>query len=103
MYAHNVIVDLEADEGHAILCDFGASFRYPKNSGVDFQALEVRAFGLYVQDLIKHAREGEAVVTKLREMVDGCLDTDVAKRPTFSKIVKSLQRICKDSKKPSKR
>eukprot|EP00850_Spirogloea_muscicola_P000978 SM000003S11223 [mRNA] locus=s3:1592602:1595790:+ [translate_table: standard] len=48
VYAHNVIV---ADDGFAVLCDYGASFCYQPGP-VNYEAHEVRAFGLLLNDLV---------------------------------------------------
>ncbi len=59
LYAHNVLVDGET--GAAVLCDFGASFFYPKEREDDSSALEgteVRAFGLMSKDMASRSSTG---------------------------------------------
>ncbi|CAM9203885.1 unnamed protein product, partial [Hapterophycus canaliculatus] len=56
LYAHNVLVDGET--GAAVLCDFGASFFYPKSKQHDSSMLEgteVRAFGLMARDMARRS------------------------------------------------
>ncbi|KAK9862504.1 hypothetical protein WJX84_009525 [Apatococcus fuscideae] len=48
VYAHNILPDAE---GNAVLCDYGASFFYDKGP-VPWEAQEVRAFGLFVNDML---------------------------------------------------
>ncbi|KAK9811060.1 hypothetical protein WJX73_010040 [Symbiochloris irregularis] len=48
LYAHNVLAD---KQGHAVLCDFGASFFYKPEDTTAFEAQEVRAFGLFLKDI----------------------------------------------------
>lgn len=50
VYAHNIM--LEGDS-HAVLCDFGAAFCYdPAAAGRFWEAMEVLAFGLFMQGLV---------------------------------------------------
>lgn len=56
LYAHNVLVDGET--GAAVLCDFGASFFYPKSKQHDsslLESTEVRAFGLMARDMARRS------------------------------------------------
>lgn len=95
MYAHNVIVDLEGG-GKSTLCDFGASFFYPRQQEgeVDFEALEVRAYGLYLQDLLRHAGGDEAtVVEEMQVLAERCLLPMVSERPRFKEISTVLSGI----------
>lgn len=50
VYAHNVMA---SEEGHATLCDYGASFAYHKGGAVPYEAQEVRAFGLMLADMVQ--------------------------------------------------
>jgi hypothetical protein len=59
VYAHNCVVD---EEGNTTLLDYGASFLYGgreggREGGVDFERLEVRAFGLLLRDLVERLGE----------------------------------------------
>ena len=64
VYAHNCVVDLE---GNTTLLDYGASFLYGRGreggreggggGEVDFERLEVRAFGLLLGDLVERLEE----------------------------------------------
>eukprot|EP00026_Physarum_polycephalum_P009381 Phypoly_transcript_09502.p1 GENE.Phypoly_transcript_09502~~Phypoly_transcript_09502.p1 ORF type:complete len:444 (+),score=53.84 Phypoly_transcript_09502:52-1383(+) len=94
VYAHNVLV---TPEGHAKLCDFGASFFYSRASpyGSGFEKMEVQAYGLLVHDLsIRLAGEGEDVA-KCKAVLDGivelCRRPNYPERPTFQEIVNALQ------------
>jgi hypothetical protein len=42
-------------EAHAVLCDFGAAFCYDRAAAGGFwEAMEVRAFGLFMEGLLQH-------------------------------------------------
>eukprot|EP00879_Flechtneria_rotunda_P002096 GHRR01002276.1.p1 GENE.GHRR01002276.1~~GHRR01002276.1.p1 ORF type:complete len:263 (+),score=89.66 GHRR01002276.1:228-1016(+) len=51
VYAHNVLID---EQSQPVLCDFGAGFCYDKlSSGNFWEAMEVRAFGLFMHDVVE--------------------------------------------------
>ena len=88
VYAHNVVVDAD---GRATLVDFGAAFAFPATCGIDFQRLEVRAFGLLLQELgdrcLPERHEG------LSALAAKCMDTTVAGRPSFDELDAELERL----------
>lgn len=94
-YAHNIRVD--ATCGHLYLLDLGASWAtglYAKQ----IEKLEVRAFGILVQDLLerqqdRHTSEGQKLVDKLTPLVAACLNDNVNSRPSFGEIFNTLQMI----------
>ena len=61
VYAHNCLMD---EEGNTTLVDYGASFLYgggeeggrEGEGGMDFERLEVRAFGLLLRDLMERVK-----------------------------------------------
>lgn len=117
LYAHNCVAD---EKGNATLLDYGASFLYGTGSEVDFERLEVRAFGLFLQDLVerlssteeaspqsKRRRSSSPFPTSLSPMITPsltpavaralledvvaqCLVSEVAQRPTFKALSKQL-------------
>jgi hypothetical protein len=93
VYAHNILVN-EAT-GAATLCDYGASFLYPPGQ-VDFEKLEVRAFGLFLKDLAVRVRRDagtESKLLNLQVLIMRCLDPNVAVRPTFRDLGQWLSEI----------
>lgn len=95
IYAHNIVID--QDSGNACLLDFGASFHYDPKDQVDFQRLEVRAYGLFLQDLLLHIRvrrqqQSHTSNDPLMNLVKACICEEVRKRPEFAEIVQILTR-----------
>lgn len=88
MYAHNVLV---SESGAAKICDFGASFFYPVNSTLAFERMEMRAFGLLMQDLITRIMEELPMETKQR-LVEIC-NAALQKRILFKDVVEQLKAI----------
>jgi serine/threonine protein kinase len=130
VYGHNVVCD---GKGNATLLDYGASFVYAspapaggvsvdgsengsengggeEGGGIDFERLEVRAYGLLVADLLQRVSEKKksaysfsssasplspstakvmaAARGVLEEVVAQCLLPSVKERPTFAMICK---------------
>lgn len=100
VYAHNIM--LEGDAA-GILCDFGAAFCYDRAGAAAgfWEAMEVRAFGLFMQGLLKqidNSKLQEDCLTKaaalqgqLQALTDKCLADVAAERPTFAELLKQLQ------------
>ena len=97
VYAHNLLVQRD---GSATLIDFGAAFFYPEGFGAE--KLEVRAFGLFVEDLVEHTlrvrdagetrRDGRAL-TALRDLAGTCMSREVSRRPAFAECVFRCEEI----------
>lgn len=97
VYAHNLLVQRD---GSATLIDFGAAFFYPEGFGAE--KLEVRAFGLFVEDLVEHTlrvrdagetrRDGRAL-TELRDLAGTCMSREVSRRPAFAECVFRCEEI----------
>jgi hypothetical protein len=98
LYAHNILYDAN---GHGLLGDFGASSFLPTNDAYkaqSFQRIEVRAFGILLGELLALYSERFAVpevaectsMSKLSELQERCVQTDVSARPLFSDVVKAL-------------
>eukprot|EP00775_Hariotina_reticulata_P004107 gene4107-4353_t len=102
VYAHNILVDRQS--GHAVLCDFGASFCYDATvAGRFWQAMEVRAYGLFMQDMVDRLADagvaGVGVTSaccasglrqQLEALVEQCLAGSAMHRPTFANIEAQL-------------
>ncbi|PSC71659.1 kinase [Micractinium conductrix] len=99
VYAHNVMV---SEEGHATLCDYGASFPYHKGGPVSYEAHEVRAFGLMLADMVRRMDIGfqgmEQLLNAQKELlavVQQCCSGPPALRPTFGAVGRRLKTIQK--------
>lgn len=103
VYAHNIMLE---GESHAVLCDFGASFCYDRTANGSFwEAMEVRAFGLFMQGLLQQTHEvsssssngGTQAVGKLQALVKQCMVDAPADRPSFADVqqqLEGLQAVC---------
>eukprot|EP00850_Spirogloea_muscicola_P010450 SM000061S19277 [mRNA] locus=s61:527711:530820:+ [translate_table: standard] len=89
VYAHNVIV---ADDGSAVLCDYGASFCYQPGP-VKYEAHEVRAFGLLLNDLVTRLGPDAdgSTVKELTRLTEGCTLGAAATRPSFEEVCARLE------------
>lgn len=94
VYGHNIMLEGEA---HAVLCDFGAAFCYDRSAaGAFWEAMEVRAFGLFMQGLLQGTRsssspEGAGALQQLQALVRQCTADSPADRPSFADIQRQLE------------
>ncbi|MCA9375954.1 MAG: protein kinase [Candidatus Doudnabacteria bacterium] len=84
LYAHNILVD---PQGTARLGDFGAASLYDGSSGSFREALDVRAFGYLMEELLQRSSS----MAKLSELKDACLVEDGSARPSFYEILGALE------------
>jgi hypothetical protein len=92
---------MREEAAHAVLCDFGAAFCYDRSDAAAgfWEAMEVRAFGLFMQGLLQQHDVGdsssadsrEGVVQQLHVLVDRCLAEAPADRPSFSVLQQQLE------------
>ncbi len=89
LYAHNI---LHTEDGAALLGDFGAASVFAKNSALAdaLQPLEVRAFGLLLEELMAHCDADAASLDGLKRLQFDCVQPDLTARPTFDAIVSRL-------------
>lgn len=86
LYAHNILWN---GEDRALLSDFGAASFLPEEAGLraGLERLEVRAFGLLVEELLQRADDpADARCTRLAALREDCLQPEVARRPDFEDI-----------------
>ena len=86
LYAHNILWN---GEDRALLSDFGAASFLPEEAGLraGLERLEVRAFGLLVEELLQRADDpADARCTRLAALREDCLQPEVARRPAFGEI-----------------
>jgi hypothetical protein len=95
IYAHNTMVD---ENANMLFGDFGAASNLqvlPKNQQVAMQAIEVRAFGCLLDDLLPLCHHSK-ITEQYKPLVtikDNCMEKDPLIRPTFSKIVEQLKSL----------
>jgi hypothetical protein len=93
-YAHNV---LYRPEGACYLGDFGAASFYPPQAGGDtnpFEALEVRAFGCLLDELLQRLEPGHHVLLpSLKALQRRCMEPVAASRPRFAELVATLESL----------
>ncbi|KAG2501926.1 hypothetical protein HYH03_000424 [Edaphochlamys debaryana] len=95
VYAHNVLMD---EDGSVTLCDFGASYSYDRTRQPFWEAMEVRAYGLLLRDVVARcdppasaaAGAAAAVVDGLRALAERCVELAPAQRPTFEAVCGQL-------------
>ncbi|RAK70584.1 leucine-rich repeat domain-containing protein [Hymenobacter edaphi] len=94
LYGHNILVE---PGGHALLGDFGAaSFFEPTDvaTAQGLQALEVRAFGCLLEELLERCDPAsaaeQAALEPLWALQRQCAQPEVAARPTFAAIERAL-------------
>jgi len=94
LYAHNV---LYRPEGGCFLGDFGAaSFYPPQTSGGSnpFEALEVRAFGCLLGELLERSEpELDVRLPSLKALHLRCVAPVAASRPCFTELVATLEAL----------
>lgn len=86
LYAHNILWN---GEDRALLSDFGAASFLPEAAGLraGLERLEVRAFGLLVEELLQRADDpADARCAQLAALREACLQPEVARRPAFGEI-----------------
>jgi hypothetical protein len=86
LYGHNLLVN---DAGHCLLGDFGAaSFFAPGSAqGQALQRIEARAFGCLLEELLERC---DNVPERLWQLQRACVAGQVAERPLFSEVCRSL-------------
>jgi len=93
-YAHNVLYH---PEGGCFLGDFGAASFYPPQTSGDtnpFEALEVRAFGCLLGELLARMEpEAEVLLPSLTALQLRCMAPVAANRPRFSELVGTLESL----------
>jgi hypothetical protein len=95
VYAHNILC---APQGEALLSDFGAAsfFSHTQTHWAQgLQRLEVRAFGLLLQELLLHCDPTHAPDTleQLQRLAHQCVQETPAQRPLFSQILSTLTHL----------
>ncbi|MBA4256086.1 MAG: protein kinase [Polaromonas sp.] len=92
-YAHNIL--WHPASGQATLSDFGAATLLPTHAPAlarALQALEVRAFGLWLQELLglADAAPPGAYAAALAPLADACAGPDPTARPTMREVAEAL-------------
>jgi hypothetical protein len=93
-YAHNVLYN---PEGGCFLGDFGAASFYPPQAGGEanpFEALEVRAFGCLLGELLERIEpEFNVLIPSLKALQVSCVAPVAASRPRFADLVATLDSL----------
>ncbi len=88
LYAHNILWE---EDGHSLLGDFGAAAFYPdEETGRVLERIEVRAFGILLQELLACCNASDSATAELNQLQARCVQPDVMARPTFTDIEKQL-------------
>ncbi len=95
LYAHNILWN--PDSGDALLSDFGAASLLPTDQSAlanALKALEVRAFGCLLEELVTHVQSDgmhDRVVSGMEALAQSCLHPDPASRPDMAAVGSQLQ------------
>jgi serine/threonine protein kinase len=94
LYAHNIL--WQADRHHALLGDFGAASLHDlrRDHALALQRVEVRAFGLLLDELLERCDETKSGATwrLFQELRRACLAANPMERPLFQEIVAIVSR-----------
>jgi hypothetical protein len=96
LYAHNI---LYTKAGESLLGDFGAACFFDPAAVATAEALqrlEIRAFGCLLEELLAHCPEAAAapmVHQAWQEVVQRCMQPEVATRPLFAEVEQALSSI----------
>lgn len=95
LYAHNILLDRQH---HALLSDFGGAAFLPENKNLaeKLQKIEVRAFGILLEELLERCQETHderAVFKKIQNLSSACSDPHLTLRPTMHEVFKALSEI----------
>jgi hypothetical protein len=80
LYAHNV---LHQPGGQAVLGDFGAASFYPPGPAEKIERIEVRAFGILLEEILGRCPQPDLIPPALSLLAARCLQPVVAGRPDF--------------------
>lgn len=84
LYAHNILWN---ESGDSLLGDFGAAAFYPdEETGRRLERIEVRAFGILLEELVDCCEASDGEAAGLRELQRRCVQADVMQRPGFAEI-----------------
>jgi hypothetical protein len=94
LYAHNIMINLD---NYVLFGDFGAASnlkQFTPQRRQLIQAIEVRAFGYLVDDMLNLIDNSDtSQATMLRQVVQDCLLDDVSSRPCFNKLLPRIASI----------
>ena len=88
LYGHNTLYN---SSGDCLLGDFGAASFYPQDgsqTAAALQRIEVRAFGIWMGELIERC---EGVEPRWLALQQACVQPDVLARPDFTSLLAALQ------------
>jgi hypothetical protein len=91
LYAHNTLVDGQT----ALLSDFGAACTYGNEPSLPLERIEVRAFGILLQELLTGVSSTATpsktpIRAHLESLAQACMQEHITTRPTFSEIACKL-------------
>jgi hypothetical protein len=99
-YAHNILWD--PTSGDAMLSDLGGATLLPDDQPAlrrALLALDVRAFGCLLEELVAHAQGAGATASpaldRLAGLATACLHTDPAARPEMGEIASQLDTLAR--------
>lgn len=96
LYAHNTLWDGKA--ARALLSDFGAACVLPSGPAADrWRRIEVRAWGLLLEELLRNHIAPQTAQKELRTLADSCLQRDISARPLMNEVTRELAAMLQKS------
>lgn len=90
LYGHNIL--WQAD-GQSLLGDFGAAAFHPhQHVSAALERIEVRAFGILLEELLQHCPDSEAC-PELAQLAARCMQPSVTPRPGMQEVHDCLQAL----------
>lgn len=86
-YAHNTLINIQNNE--ILFTDFGAASLYDLNGNFaeNIEKIEVRALGIFIDDLLKVTKNDNAkTFLSIENLKNKCLNSNLNERPLFSQI-----------------
>ncbi|UPW17879.1 leucine-rich repeat-containing serine/threonine-protein kinase [Agarivorans sp. TSD2052] len=97
VYAHNTMLNQQAE---LLFGDFGAASHLanlPVLQQEAMQAVEVRAFGCLLEDMLIHTKAtnhaDQALIETLVELKEDCMQSNLSLRPKFAELITTLENI----------
>ncbi|MDB6071122.1 MAG: Protein kinase [Verrucomicrobiales bacterium] len=90
-YSHNVM--WHKATGQALLGDFGAASCYPPGDPDKWEQMEVRAFGILMEEVRSLTDGPEDFLSSLQDLADSCQQPEIVQRPHFASVSETLRII----------
>lgn len=95
LYAHNMLWD--GRSGASTLSDFGAASVMPRGaSNIGWRKIEVRAWGLLLQELLERCASPPERSVDIQRLAESCVQGDVSARPLMDEALGQLNALSRN-------